>query len=48
MSLKSSGHIVIYPKQGDFLVDDKYLFEVAEEQNPVVALWDDVLMFSFS
>lgn len=26
--LKSAGHTVLYPKQGDFSVDDRYLFEV--------------------
>ncbi len=26
--LRSAGHLVTYPSQGDFLVDDKYLFEV--------------------
>ena len=26
--LRSSGHFVTYPSQGDFLVDGKYLFEV--------------------
>lgn len=26
--LRSAGHVVTYPKQGDFMVDGKYLFEV--------------------
>ena len=26
--LRSAGHQVLYPKQGDFLIDGKYLFEV--------------------
>ena len=26
--LKAAGHQIHYPKQGDFMVDDKYLFEV--------------------
>ena len=26
--LKSAGYLVTYPKQGDFLVDNKWLFEV--------------------
>ncbi len=26
--LKSAGHEVLYPDKGDFMVDDKYLFEV--------------------
>lgn len=26
--LRAAGHKVVYPKQGDFLVDDRYLFEV--------------------
>ncbi len=26
--LKSAGHAVLYPKQGDFAVDGRYLFEV--------------------
>ncbi len=24
----SHGHILTYPKRGDFLIDDKFLFEV--------------------
>ena len=26
--IKSSGNTVLYPRQGDFLVNEKYLFEV--------------------
>ena len=26
--IRSSGHTAVYPKQGDFLVDGKHLFEV--------------------
>ena len=38
--IRSSGHTAVYPKQGDFLVDGKHLFEVGGKGKPFSQIKD--------